>query len=212
MTLSLLIRRLSLGAGLLAISLGSALSADTKKPAAPAGPVIPTVITSKSLEMWSTDTDTHSIFDQNVVVTGNNMRMTCDHLDVLAARLGDTDATVGKLDKFKTLVATGNVRIVQGDRDVTCGRAEVFPRENRIVLTEHPVVIDSSGPYVAKGTKIILLRGERRLFGENIEITGPPFKDLGEFADKPMQAPAPASAAVPVGETPPALRRDTKKP
>ncbi len=193
MTFSLIIRRLSLGSALLAISLCSAFSADTKKPpAAPAGPIIPTVITSKSLEMWSTDTDTHSIFDQNVVVTGNNMRMTCDHLDVLAARLGDTDATVGKLDKFKTLVATGNVHIVQGDRDVTCGRAEVFPKENRIVLTEHPVVIDSSGPYVAKGTRIILLRGERRLFGDNVEITGPPIKDLGFDADKPMQAPVKA--------------------
>jgi len=193
MTLPLILRRLPLGSALLAISLGSAFAADTKKPpAAPAGPIIPTVITSKSLDMRSTDTETHAVFDQNVVVTGNNMRMTCDHLDVLAARLGDTDATVGKLDKFKTLVATGNVHIVQDDRDVTCGRAEVFPREDRIVLTEHPVVIDSSGPYVAKGTKIILLRGERRLFGDNVEITGPPIKDLGFDADKPMQAPVKA--------------------
>ena len=174
------------------------------------GPVAPTVITSKKLEMWSTDTETHSIFDQNVVVTGNNMKITCDHLDVLAARLGDKDATVGKLDKFKTLVATGNVHITQGDRDVTCGRADVFPGENRVVLTESPVVIDSSGPYVARGTRIILLRGERRLFGDNIEMTGPPIKDLGFDKNKPMQAPA-ATSTVPVGETPPALRRDTSK-
>lgn len=203
--------RLFFRAGLLVIGLGSALFAETKPNAITAVPLVPTVITSKTLEMWSTDTDTHSIFDQNVVVTGNNMRMTCDHLDVLAARLGDKDAVVGKLDKFKTLVATGHVHIVQGDRDVTCGRAEVFPRENRIVLTENPVVIDSSGPYVAKGTRIILLRGERRLFGDNIEITGPPIKDLGFDKDKPMAPPA-ASSAVPVGETPPALRRETENP
>ncbi len=196
--------RLPLIAGLLAFTLGGALSAQTKPSALSKVPLIPTVITSKTLEMWSTDTDTHSIFDKNVVVTGNDLRMTCDHLDVLAARLGDTSATVGKLDKFKSLVATGNVHIVQGDRDVTCGRAEVFPRENRIVLTEQPVVIDNSGPYVAKGTRIVLLRGERRLFGDNIEITGPPIKDLGFDKDKPMQAPVP----VPVGETPSALRRD----
>ncbi len=192
MTSSLVFRYLALGFGFIAFSCCAALSAETKKTAAPDGPSIPTVITSKSLEMWSTDTDTHSIFDQNVVVTGNNMRLTCDHLDVLAARLGDTDATVGKLDKFKTLVATGNVHIMQGDRDVTCGRAEVFPKENRIVLTDHPVVVDSSGPYVAKGTRIILLRGERRLFGDDIEITGPPIKDLGFDKEKPMQSPAKA--------------------
>ena len=187
----------------------TAQSTDAKSPA-PSVPVIPTVITSKKLEMWSTDTETHSIFDQNVVVTGNNMKITCDHLDVLAGRLGDKNATVGTLDKFKTLVATGNVRIIQGDRDVTCGRAEVFPGENRVVLTESPVVIDSSGPYVARGTRIILLRGERRLFGDNIEMTGPPIKDLGFNKEKPMQAPASASST-PVGETPPALHRDTNK-
>ena len=187
-----LIRRFSLIAGLLALSLGNAFSAETKPPAKPAAPIIPTVITSKTLDMRSTDTETHAVFDQNVVVTGNNMKVTCDHLDVLAARLGDKDATVGTLNKFKTLVATGNVRIIQGDRDVTCGRAEIFPVENRIVLTESPVVVDSSGPYVAKGTKIILLRGERRLFGDNIELTGPAIKDLGFDKEKAMQAPAKA--------------------
>ncbi|MBW8782601.1 MAG: hypothetical protein JF599_12060 [Verrucomicrobia bacterium] len=176
------------GTGLLALSLSAALFA-AEKPAAGSGPIIPTVITSKTLDMRSTDTETHAIFDHNVVVTGNNMRITCDHLDVLASRLGDKEATVGTLDKFKTLVATGHVHIVQGDRDVTCGRAEVFPLENRVVLTESPVVIDSSGPYVAKGTRIILLRGERRLFGDNIEMTGPPIKDLGFDKEKPMQSP-----------------------
>lgn len=197
------------GTGLLALGFASALFA-ADKPMVSAGLTVPTVITSKTLDMRSTDTETHSIFDQNVVVTGNNMKITCDHLDVIASRLGDKDATVGTLDKFKTLVATGHVHIVQGDRDVTCGRAEVFPGENRVVLTESPVVIDASGPYVAKGTRIILLRGERRLFGDNIEMTGPPIKDLGFDKEKPMQSPA-ASSSVPVGETPPALRRDTSK-
>jgi len=191
---SRLSRRLAPGVLLLSLGLGRAFAADARPPAVPP---VPTVITSKTLEMWSTDTDTRSIFDRDVVVTGNGMRMTCDHLDVTATRLGDKDATLGALDKFKTLVATGHVHIVQGDRDVTCGRAEVFPRENRIVLTEQPVVIDHSGPYVAKGTKIILLRGERRLFGDNVEITGPAIKDLGFDKDKPMQAPAPAPAATP---------------
>ncbi len=189
MTPTHLFRRFVLVASLLAAFPGGAFPAESAKPA---GPVVPTVITSKSLDMRSTDTETHAVFDQNVVVTGNNIRITCDHLDVLASRLGEKDATVGKLDKFKTLVATGNVHIVQGDRDVTCGRAEVFPREDRIVLTESPVVIDSSGPYVAKGTKIVLLRGERRLFGDNIELTGASIKDLGFDKEKPMQAPAKA--------------------
>ena len=166
-----------------------ALAADTKPSAVP---IVPTVITSTKMEMWSTDTETRSIFNENVVVTGTNIRITCDKLDVTASRLDDDknkDATVGTLEKFKTLVATGNVHIIQGDREVTCGRAEVFPAEDRVVLTEKPVVIDSSGPYVATGTRIVLLRGERRLFGENIKLQGPPMRDQGPDKDKPMQPP-----------------------
>jgi lipopolysaccharide export system protein LptA len=169
-------------------------AADTKpttaKPAV-AAPIVPTVITSTKMEMWSTDTETRSVFEENVVVTGNNIKITCDKLDVTATRLDDKnkDATIGTLDKFKTLVATGNVHILQGDREVTCGRAEVFPREDRVVLTEKPVVIDNSGPYVATGDRIVLLRGERRLFGDNIRLQGPPIRDLGADKDKPMQPP-----------------------
>lgn len=183
----------------LLLALLAALAASSfARAAAPAAPIVPTVITSTKMEMWSTDTETRSIFEQDVVVTGNNLRITCDKLDVTATRLDEPDnkdATVGTLEKFKTLVATGNVRIVQGDREVTCGRAEVFPGEDRVVLTEKPVVIDNSGPYVATGTRIVLLRGERRLFGDNIRLQGPAIRDLGFDKDKTMQSPAPVPGA-----------------
>ena len=157
-------------------------------------PIVPTVITSTKMEMWSTDTETRSVFEENVVVIGTNLRITCDKLDVTAIRFDDPknkDTTLGALEKFKTLVATGNVHIIQGDREVTCGRADVFPGEDRVVLTEKPVVIDNSGPYVATGTRIVLLRGERRIFGDNIKLQGPPIRDLGFDKDKPVQSPAP---------------------
>lgn len=172
----------------------TATFAQTPAPAVkPVPAIVPTVITSTEMEMWSTDTETRSIFKENVVVTGNNLKITCDKLDVTATRLADDknkDATIGTLEKFKSLVATGNVHIVQGDREVTCGRAEVFPAEDKVVLTEKPVVIDSSGPYVATGTRIVLLKGERRLFGDNIRLQGPPIRDLGFDKNKTMQAPA----------------------
>ena len=171
------------------------LSAADLKPVVPAP--VPTVITSTSMEMWSTDTETRSIFKENVTVTGNNLRITCDKLDVTAVRLVGKDGkddkkdTVPAMEKFKTLVATGNVHIVQGNREVTCGRAEVFPGEDRVVLTEKPVVIDNDGPYVATGERIVLLRGERRVFGDNVRVQGPAIRDLGFDKDKPAQAPAP---------------------
>jgi lipopolysaccharide export system protein LptA len=167
------------------------LTAADKKPAAAS---VPTVITSTSFEMWSTDTETRSIFKENVIVTGNNLRLTCDKLDVTAVRMlgkDDKNAAIPTVEKFKTLVATGNVHIMQGNREVTCGKAEVFPGEDRVVLTEKPVVIDNDGPYVATGDRIVLLRGERRIFGDNIRLQGPAIRDLGFDKDNPVQAPAP---------------------
>lgn len=149
-----------------------------------------TSIESEQMEMKSTDTETFATFDRNVVVEGTNLRITCDHLEIVASRLGELNDTISKLDKFKSLVAVGRVHIIQGDREVTCGRAEVFPLEEKIILTESPVVIDKSGPYIAEGKKIILLRGERQLFGENIKFTGPGFQDLGFEKNAPMKAPA----------------------
>jgi lipopolysaccharide export system protein LptA len=158
---------------------GPAAGKPTPAAATANAPAQPTVIESRSLEMRSTDKETIAIFHENVVVTGTNLRLTCDHLEVVASRVGDTSATVAKLDQFKSLVATGRVRIVQGDREVTCGRAEVLPLEEKIILTESPVVIDHSGPYTERGTRIILLRGERRVIVENSVFQGPPIIDLG---------------------------------
>src|SRR4051812_26336675 len=141
-----------------------------------------TVITSDKSEVWSTeaaDSETHGYFEGNVVVTGNNLKITCDRLDLLASRVGDKTVTVGNLEKFKYLLAVGKVHIMQGDREATCGRAEVFPRDDKVVLTENPIVVDRGGPATWVGTKLVLLRGERRVLGENVKITFPPIKDLG---------------------------------
>jgi lipopolysaccharide export system protein LptA len=184
---------LPLSALLCVLAAAPSSRADDTRPAA----LVPTVIESTQMEMWSTDTETRSVFQKNVVVTGNNLRITCDKLEVTAIRLdtkGDKKETLGPLEKFKSLVATGNVRIIQGDREVTCGRAEVFPGEDRLVLTEKPVVTDASGGYVATGDRIVLLRGERRIFGDNIRGTFPPLKDLGFDKNKPAQPPAPLPA------------------
>jgi len=151
----------------------------------------PTVIESTSLEMHSTDTETIAIFDRNVMVTGTNLKITCDHLVVVATRVGNTTETVAKLDQFKSLIATGRVRIIQGDREVTCGRAEVLPLEEKIILTESPVVIDHSGPYTERGTRITLLRGQRKVLVENSVFQGPAILDLGFDKKEPAKAPTP---------------------
>lgn len=156
-------------------------------PAAPVAPApatvnAPTELRSQHLEMTSTDDETRAICTGSVLLTGQDLRITCDRLEVIASRIGDKTAVVAKLDRFKYLLATGQVHIIQGDREATCGRAEVFPREGKVVLTEDPIVTDHSSDYVASGQKITLFRGQRELQVDFPKLVGPPIRDLGPDA------------------------------
>ena len=148
-----------------------------------------TVIESTGLgEMVSTDTETKITFRDNVRVTGTNMKLTCDYLEVVVIRSGDKSATLGKVDKFCSMLATGNVHMIQGDREAACGRAEVLPGDDKIILTGQPVVVDHSVNWTWTGDELEMLRGERQIRGKNARFTGPPIKDLG--VDKLKAAPA----------------------
>ena len=175
------------------------LPARAAEPEAP-----PTVITSQNLDMQSTDDESTFLFTGLVTVTGNNIKLTCDRLEAVTVRtqkdiLRDKDKTsLGQVGKFKSLLATGRVRIEQGDRVATCGRAVVLPGEEKITLTEDPMVRD--GEATAVGEKISLLRGERRAIIDKARITLPTIKDLGFSKGTPPPAPAPV--ATPAKTTP----------
>jgi lipopolysaccharide export system protein LptA len=160
-------------------------------------PAPETTITGQTMDMRSTATETTTIFDGAVKLVGTDITVTCDHLVVVSTSLGDKAVVLAPIDRFKSLVATGNVHIVQGLREATCGRAEIFPRDNQLILTEKPVVVDRSGPYVATGDRLNLLRGERRITGENVTVTGPPVKDLGPDSSPPRPPPGSAPSTTP---------------
>ena len=155
-------------------------------------PVPPTEITARHMESHSTDTEMATVFTGEVVVTGNNIHLTCDRLDAVSVRTGDQAQVVARQNRFKSLVATGHVKIVQGDREATCGLAVVLPDDDKITLTESPVVVDHSAGVTWNGEKLWLLRGERRVYGDNVHMTLPPIKDLGFDKDKKVELPATA--------------------
>jgi lipopolysaccharide export system protein LptA len=179
---------------------------------------VPTVIESGSAEMVSTEKETTFTFRNGVTVTGTNLKITCQDLEVIARRTGDPSATFGKQENFKSLVATGNVRIVQNDREATCEKAEVFPGDDKVVLTGDPKVRSLDGQYQASGPKMVLHRGERRaqIIAEGSDrprISLPPLKDLGYEKEKekkkqpgkaepatttPVPTPAPESNPPPI--------------
>ncbi len=159
----------------------------------------PTTVDCAGLaESVSTDTETTTSFHDQVVAIGNGIRLECDFLKVIATRFGDKSATLSKYGRFRYMLATGHVKIVQGDRTATCGRAEIFPDEDRIVLTEHPVVVDSGQHSEVTGPRMVLYRGQRRVViegapNQQTHVTLPSIKNLGFNADeKPAGVSAPS--------------------
>jgi lipopolysaccharide export system protein LptA len=166
--------------------------------AAPAAPELPpTIVTCEHLEMQSSATETTTYCTGNVVVTGNDIRLTCDKLKTISTRVGDKTDTVGAQDKFKYLLATGHVYIVSAEREAACGRAEVLPNEEKITLTEHPVVTDRANGSVATGDELVMLKREEKVTGTNVRMVMPPIKDVGFHTPEaaPDGAPAPAGPA-----------------
>jgi lipopolysaccharide export system protein LptA len=150
----------------------------------------PTELTCDHMDMWSEGEETKAICTGHVTLTGTDLRIVADRIELTATRLGDDKAAVPTLEKFRYLLATGNVSITQGSRTATCGRAEVLPREEKVVLTENPVVIDRATDFVSAGEKITMLRGQERVEVEKPRLTGPPIKDLGFDRSKTDVPPA----------------------
>ncbi|HEY1765281.1 MAG TPA: LptA/OstA family protein [Opitutaceae bacterium] len=164
--------------------------------ASPAPPPETTTVSCAGLaESVSTDNETTTVFHDDVVATGNNITLYCDYLKVITTGINNKGETIAKHDKFKYMLATGHVRILQGDRLATCGRAEVFPGEDRIVLTETPVVEIASEHYKMSGPRMILYRGQRRAViegtpSDRTHVMLPAIKDLG-FPSEPTPTPTP---------------------
>lgn len=171
------------------------LLAVTRASAADAPPA-PTVIESAGPgEMVSTETETTFTFRDKVVVSGTNLKLTCELLVVVAKRAGDPNATLGKQENFKSLVATGGVRILQSDREATCDRAEIFPGEDKVVLSGNLKVRALDDSFVQTGPRGTLYRGQKRVVIESPRIVLPPLKDLGY--EKEPEKPAPKADAEP---------------
>lgn len=154
-------------------------------PEAEEEPPPPTIFESDHGEMQTLEETTRFLLTGNVRVTGNNLRVFCDRLEVYAPREGFQTDGAAQAGGIQRILALGNVRIEQEGREALAGRAEVFPQEGRIVLTESPMIRDEQG--MVTGERITFLQGESRAVVEGGEsgparITLPTLPDLGGSA------------------------------
>ncbi len=130
----------------------------------PAAPV-KTSITSETLEMVSGQSENTFYFSKKVRVEGTNLRLTADQLVVTAQRAIDApeipSGALPAMGSIHKIVAVGNVHIYQEGREATAGKAEFFPKEGKVVLTENPRVIDAKA--IVSGWRITMVHGERKV-------------------------------------------------
>ncbi len=119
-----------------------------------------TVIKSDKMELKSTDEKNYFYFDDNVRVIGTNLIVNCDHLEVVSGRSEESKVKIGKIGAVDKIVATGKVRIFQADRQAHAGRADLLPKEGKVILTDSPKVIDK-GTEIS-GWKITLYKDQRK--------------------------------------------------
>lgn len=139
-----------------------------------------TIIESDYAELRNDGVEAYSMFRDNVRLTGTNLEVTCDLLEVYGEEVTEPGEAVDQLGPMRTrrIVATGNVVIKQAGREALADQVEVLPLEDVIILTGSPVkVTDTQATY--EGAEIRFRRGDQK-----IEITKPrgifrPLPNLG---------------------------------
>jgi lipopolysaccharide export system protein LptA len=154
---------------------------------AAAEPATDTTISSENATSVRQGDRTVMVCTGDVVVTSGELRVTCDYLKAIT--LPPAQGAPGGQPSFQYLLATGHVHIVQGDRDATCGRAEMFPPEGKVVLTGNPVLTDPAKGTRAAYDRLVLWR-DGSTEGTGFHAVAPPLKELQLGAGAPP-SPAP---------------------
>lgn len=148
----------------------------------------PTIITSERAELRNTGVDAYTLFEENVHLTGTNLEVTCDKLEVFGEQTDDPTKQAGALGKIRPrrILATGKVVVLQAGRKATAESLEILPQEDKIILSGDPVVTDTQG--TVSGERITYLRGDQRAYIDRPRVEMRSLPNLG-FPQNPDNAP-----------------------
>jgi lipopolysaccharide export system protein LptA len=151
------------------------------KPVAPvAPPAVPsnTTIISDEQQLLTTPSGNNTyLFKGHVQIVSSSMNGTCDEMTA-NARPDPSPApgSVSGSSSIDYIVATGNVRFAQGTRIATGGKAEIFVGNGTVILSDHPLLLDSADGSRAGdvGQRLVFDRGAQRARVEVDPTMSPP--------------------------------------
>ncbi len=129
----------------------------------------PIEITAQKLNLKFGKKSARAAYDGNVKVKQGDVTMSCDHLviDFETKHVKPGPATRDPkltsdvtFSNMKSITASGNVKIVQGDRKAMAGKAVFDNRKRTIELTDNPKLWQ--GPDYSSGNRIVFYIDENR--------------------------------------------------
>ena len=167
----------------------------------------PTVITSdKQWLVGGTDSDRY-FFEGDVKASGTDMDVSCGKAEVEMRKLKSGGHSISKICLLES------VNISSGLKSATCGRAEVFPEDEMVVLSEDPVVIDREDNTRVSGPRMVYNRGRRSMTVEAETTSSAPAAQsaprsfIPDFEDDETLAPARSRAPRPTVKMLPRSRK-----
>lgn len=123
------------------------------------------VVVEYSRAVYDFSGDTKKVtLEGPITITSDSMTIQCDRAEVHSSRESGTATTSTHTPNMGTIdyiLAVGNVDIRQMGTQALAGRAEIFPLERKLVLEDHPRIIDANG--TVSGHRITFLQGERQI-------------------------------------------------
>lgn len=151
----------------------------------------PTVITSDKQWLTGTDSEDRYFFEGGVKVDGTDMNAACKKIEVVM-RSPEPNAS----REITHIIMTGDVKLSQGLKDATCGRADIHVLEEMAVLSDSPVVFNREDNTRATGFRMIYNKGRKGISVEGDDTKVPSAaKDFidpdyeGDSAEKPTSRP-----------------------
>ncbi|MGF1531699.1 MAG: LptA/OstA family protein [Puniceicoccaceae bacterium] len=175
--------------------------------ATPEKTVFPTTVDSDTLELVSTASQNRFIFEGNVTIRATDLYATCARLEVITSRLAKEGESIGEFGKIETILATGDVRVQQADREATAGRMIILPAEGKIFLEESPVLRDQRG--VLTGYRMTITEGERTVRIESGDSDNRPRAILPDIRGLGLNQPT-SRSQTPLPSEPEDLPSDTQ--
>jgi len=126
----------------------------------------PTVITSDKQWLTSSADADRYFFEGNVDISGTDMKGGCEKIEVVM-KSPKPDAK----REISHIAMSDSVKLSQGLKDVSCGRADYYAAEEMLILADSPVVVNREDNTRASGHRIVYDKGTRRI---SVESQGAP--------------------------------------